>query len=335
MFSKIQSDLDAISGFDPGMWDLLKNKKIFATGCTGFIGTWIIASFLHVNKKFNLGAELHCLTRNKKMNEEKFPEINFIEGDIQSFNFPSGTFDYIIHGATEVANYQQDTNQLGILDAAYLGTKRILEFSKMAFTQKILFLSSGAAYGVQPHDLIKIEETYSGSPDVTKTKSTYGEAKRIAELILFNNSTPATSARIFATSGPFLPQKSDFAFSNFLDAVVSNSTITIKSNGKTTRSYLYISDLTLWLWILLLKGKNKEIYNVGSEDEISISDLAYKIKSTLSSNVEINVMGTEHDYNRFIPSTKKIRQEFKIDHLVDLDLGIRKSYEFFKAQNAI
>lgn len=335
MLTKIQNDLDIISGFDPEMWSLLKNKRIFATGCTGFIGTWIIHSFLHINLKYNLGSELHCLTRNKKKNQDKYPGVHFIEGDIENFNYPSGEFGFIIHGATEVASYQQNTDHSALLDVSYFGTKRIIEFAKKSGSKKILFLSSGAAYGTQPMELYRLDESYMGAPDITKSKSNYGEAKRVGELLLFNQAISSTSARIFATCGPFLPQESTFAFSNFMDAVVSNTNIKINSNGRTTRSYLYISDLTLWLWILLLKGRDKEIYNVGSEDEISISDLAHAIKNTLNSKVEIEVLGKELDFNRFIPSNKKIRSEFKINNLVSLENGIKKSHEFLKAKNAI
>lgn len=335
MLTKIQNDLDIISGFDPEMWSLLKNKRIFATGCTGFIGTWIIHSFLHINLKYNLGSELHCLTRNKKKNQDKYPGVHFIEGDIENFNHPSGEFGFIIHGATEVASYQQNTDHSALLDVSYFGTKRIIEFAKKSGSKKILFLSSGAAYGTQPMELYRLDESYMGAPDITKSKSNYGEAKRVGELLLFNQAISSTSARIFATCGPFLPQESTFAFSNFMDAVVSNTNIKINSNGRTTRSYLYISDLTLWLWILLLKGRDKEIYNVGSEDEISISDLAHAIKNTLNSKVEIEVLGKELDFNRFIPSNKKIRSEFKINNFVSLENGIKKSHEFLKAKNAI
>lgn len=335
MLTKLQSDLESIAQFDPGMWDLLRNKKIFATGCTGFIGTWIIYSFLHVNKKFNLGAELHCLTRNKARNQEKFPGVQFIEGDIETFQFPAGKYEFIIHGATEVASYQQGSSQSSLLDVSYLGTKRILEFAKKAVSQKILFLSSGAAYGNQPLELSLLSESYAGAPDITQTKSTYGEAKRLGELLLFNDSISATSARIFATCGPFLPQESKYAFSNFLQSILSDSKIQITSNGKTTRSYLYIGDLTLWLWILLLKGKDKEIYNVGSEEEISVLELAQRMQSTLKSQVEIEVLGKEAEYSRYIPSNKKIREEFKIDQLTPLEVGIKKSYEFLKANHAV
>lgn len=330
MLTKIQSDLDYISNFNPEMWQILRNKKIFATGCTGFLGTWMIYSFLHLNKKFNLNAELVCLTRSKKKNEQKFSGVQFVQGEIEHFSFPDGKFDFIIHGATEVSQYQNDIAQSVLLDVAYLGTKRIQHFAKNAEVKKILFLSSGAAYGFQPLDLPLVDETFNGAPDITHSKSTYGEAKRVCELLLFNDLIPTVSARIFATAGPFLPLESQFAFSHFLKSILNNENIVVQSNGKSTRSYLYIADLTLWLWILLLKGKKGEIYNVGSEEEISIFDLAQKIKSTLKSSIEIEVLGQEINFNRYIPSNKKIRDQFDISSLISLETGIKKSYEFLK-----
>lgn len=328
MLTKIQSDLENISTFDPHMWELLRNKKIFATGCTGFIGTWIMHSFTHINRKYNLGAELHCLTRNKNKIEKSFPEIHFVEGDIQTFNFPEGNFDFVIHGATEVSAYQQGTNSSALIDVAYLGTKRLLQFSQKSSVKKILFLSSGAAYGVPALNLPFSEETYS-------QKATYGEAKRLSEMLLFNNDIPATSARIFAICGPFLPMDSQYALSNFLESVILDKKITIKSNGKTTRSYLYAGDVTLWLWLLLLKGKDKEIYNVGSEEEISLLDLAKKVRSVLGKETEIEILGNETGFSRYVPSNKKIRNEFNLDNLVPLDMGIKKTYDFLKDSYAV
>jgi nucleoside-diphosphate-sugar epimerase len=319
MLTKIQSDLERISEFDPGMWDLLRNKKIFATGCTGFIGTWIIYSFVYINQKFKLGSELYCLTRNKNKNEEKFPEIKFIEGDIQSFKFPEGQFDFVIHGAGEVSHLEGHSE---LVDISNIGTKRLINFSKNASVGKILFLSSGAAYGIQPRDLPFLEEIF---PDAI-SKSAYGEAKKLAETLLFNEIIPVTSARIFTVCGPFIPLNSNFAFSNFMESILMKKKITITSNGKTTRSYLYAGDVVLWLWLLLLKGRDKEIYNVGSEEEISILGLAQKIVETLGKENEIEILGKELEFGRYLPSNKKIRREFNIGNLVSLEQGIKKSF---------
>lgn len=338
MRTLITEDLEAISQFDPSMWELLRDKKIFATGCTGFIGSWIIRSFCYLNTKYSLRAELHLLTRNIssfriKNNElRNNPALKFTEGDIKTFSIPSEKFDYIIHGATEVATFQAGDRSNELLDVGFFGTKRIIELAKSSRSKKVLFLSSGAVYGTQPLDMNSIYETYSGSPLTNTHKSTYGEAKRVGEMLLFNETAFETSsARIFAAAGPFLPIKSHFAFSNFLESCLQNKPIEISGNGKTTRSYLYASDLTLWLWILLLKGKDKEFYNVGSDFEISIHELANLMKQTLNKNIAINVLGTNPDYGRYIPSNDKIRNAFGLKTMVSLKKSIQKSYKYLEA----
>jgi dTDP-glucose 4,6-dehydratase len=338
MHTLIQSDLEDIANFDLALWQSLKGKNIFATGCTGFIGAWIIHSFLYINEKLSLNAELTLLTRNKErlfqsLPVAKHPAIKITEDDITSFTFPEGRYDYIIHGATEVAAMQAGNDHSGFLDNAYLGTKRIIEFAKGSKTEKVLFLSSGAAYGPQPLVMPVLQESYLGAPPTNVPASSYGEAKRFAEQMLFNETQFKTvSARIFASCGPYLPLKSKFAFSNFMEACLKGEDIAINDNGKTTRSYLYASDMTLWLWTLLLKGKS-EIYNVGSEQEVTINELAEKIKKVLGSSSEIRILGTGDSYNRYIPSAKKMLDQFNLRQTVSLDDAIIRTSRFLKEQH--
>lgn len=339
MHTLIQNDLADIAGFDTSLWQSLKGKKIFATGCTGFIGAWIFHSFLYCNEKFSLNAELILLTRNKEKLLKAYPilsnsSVTIHQGDIIDFVLPDGKFDYLIHGATEVAIMQAGNDHSGFLDNAYLGTKRVIELSKRSGVERVLFLSSGAAYGPQPMEMKLFEESYLGAPPSNIASSSYGEAKRFAEQMLFNEASFKTvSARIFASCGPFLPLQSKFAFSNFMESCLKGQDIVINDNGKTTRSYLYASDMTLWLWHLLIKGAAGEIYNVGSDQEITIRELADKIKQVLASSNKIQVLGTGDNFNRYIPSAKKMHAQFNISQKVSLENAIIKTSQFLKEQH--
>jgi len=319
---KIQSDLEDLSRIEPELWACLGGKKIFATGCTGFIGMWFIHSFIYLNEKFNLGAELTLLTRNKKNHQSIFPQVKFVEGDVKDFVLPGEKYDFVIHGATEVGAFQSGVNPSELLDVSYQGTKRVIELCKVSGASRVLFLSSGAAYGNAP---VHVTEDFEGAPVTTSARSTYGEAKRIAEQLLFNQSEFETmSARIFAACGPFMPMNSDFAFANFLKNSLVGEVIEIKGNGLSTRSYLYGSDLVFWLWKILLRGEKSQIYNVGSEEEISIKDLA----STMGS--EVKVFGTGPEFSRYVPSTKKARDQLGLKQTVTLFQAIKKSADFYK-----
>lgn len=337
----IEHDLDSVLNFDLSLWEDLRDKSIFATGCTGFIGSWIIYSFFHVNNKLQLNSKMTLLTRNKTELLKKFPftsesPFSIVEGDVCNFEFPESKYQYIIHGATEVTNFQADQKRLEILDVSYLGTKRVIEFAKKKSTTKVLFLSSGAAYGLLPGPVKYFNEDQSFAPMTNGRSPEYGEAKRLGELLLFNEPAfSSVSARIFAASGPYLPVKSKFAFSNFIESCVKNEDIVISGDGKSIRSYLYAADLALWLWLLLIRGENKNIYNVGSDEDISILDLANAMKRVLGKELKINVLGDASSFSRYVPSNLKMRNTFKIQKTVSLDESIRKSYDFLKASYAI
>jgi len=68
-----------------------------------------------------------------------------------------------------------------------------------------------------------------------------------------------------------------FAIGNFISSLLKNKKIIIHGDGTPIRSYMYVSDLVIWLITILIKGKNCYPYNIGSEEEISIENLAKTI----------------------------------------------------------
>ena len=90
---KLEEDLEHILQHTHDLWKSLSGKTIFVTGGTGFFGIWLQMSFVYINRKQNLQANMVILTRNKKIFFDKYPslsnnaEISFVEGDICSFPF--------------------------------------------------------------------------------------------------------------------------------------------------------------------------------------------------------------------------------------------------------
>jgi dTDP-glucose 4,6-dehydratase len=197
-----------------------------------------------------------------------------------------------------------------------------------------LFTSSGAVYGNQPETLSNIEENYNGAPDLTNSLSIYAEAKRMAEVLCSvyyeHNNIPVKIARCFAFIGPYLPLDSSFAAGNFIRNVLMKEDIDIKGDGSSLRSYMYASDLTIWIWTILLKGKSNFPYNVGSDISISIKELALLIKScTNSKQLNINIFDTEKKSNKYVPSIYRAKNGLKLTLDVDLETAILKTVDFY------
>ena len=343
----IEEDILNIINKTKNLWSEVKNKNIFLSGGTGFFGTWILKSFSLANKNFNLNSKIFVLTRNIEEHKKIHPDlhniesINFIQGDIRNFIFPKKKFQFIIHGAT--TNARETYNKQDPLikyDTIVNGTKRILNFASQCKCEKFLLISSGACYGKVPNNLKKISEDYIGGPLTTDQNfdhSVLGEAKRAAEVLTniyshkFNIQTKI--ARCFTFVGPLMPLDIHYAIGNFLSDAVLGKLINIKGDGKQIRSYMYISDLVIWLFNILFRGENNSIYNVGSENGLSIYDLAKNISKLSSVKIDIKVNNQNKNIKNYlyIPSTDKIKKELNMIEETNLEEAIKKTLNHINA----
>jgi len=301
----------------PVDWHLLQDTNIFLTGGTGFLGKWFLHSFIYINETLHLDSMMTVLSRSpeKFLKENPFftnkNSIKFVQGDVRDFTIKTGDHDYLIHAATPVSATENDNETYSIIVD---GTKHILNFAKQVGVKKILLTSSGAVYGKQPPELSHLPETYQPQPSTA-----YGRGKLVAERLCMECPVDTSIARCFAFVGPFLPLDIHYAIGNFILDAMNGDTITINGDGRPYRSYLYAADLMCWLWTILLNGKADEAYNVGSEDAMSISELAKIVSECCPPAVKCEVLG-KPDFNipapRYIPNTEKARKE----------LGLKQSY---------
>ena len=311
----------------------LKKKIIFLTGGTGFFGK----SFLDFVIRNEIDLDLTILTRNSQRFLKEFPQYNrtgfkFLDGDIQKFNFPGGHFDFIMHFATPADAKMNLCDPLQMSEIIVQGTKRVLDFAVEKKVESVLFASSGAVYGQQPPYINHLSENYSGAPDPVAAGNAYGQSKRFAEFLGAEYSRKYgfefKIARCFAFIGPHLSRDGMYAAGNFIRDALVGKMIQISGDGKPSRSYLYSEDLIVWLLTILLKGKNLEAYNVGSDLEITIFELAETIKKTLNPDVKIEVLGKPilgKPPQRYVPNINKAREEMDLVVWTDLESALKKS----------
>ncbi len=349
--NRLAHDLDDILDRTEPLWNELRGQRILVTGATGFFGCWLLESFAWANQRLNLKARAVAMSRNPQALGQKASHLatdaafELHAGDVRCDNFPQGSFSHVIHAATEASATLNRQAPEVMFDTITTGTRRTLEFAAAESVKKFLFLSSGAIYGAQPSALALIDESFTGGPDPLDPANAYAEGKRSAELscALSSLASPGMEikiARCFAFVGPYMQLDAHFAIGNFisdcLDRGADQKRISIKGDGTAVRSYLYASDLMIWLWTILFKGQPCRAYNVGSEESYNIATLAREVADTLSSERDIKIASAPRagvPSNRYVPSTARAREELGLRADVPLREAIRRTHAWF-SQNS-
>src|SRR5581483_1431185 len=138
-----------------------------------------------------------------------------------------------------------------------------------------------------------VAEDAPTAPDALDPRSSYGNAKRLAEN-LCAISTQAGRAdvvvgRLFAFVGPRIPLDAHFAIGNFLHDALEGRPIVVRGDGQARRSYLYAGELPEWCWALLARGRSGAAYNVGSPQGVTIADLAGLVAKLATQPPEVRI----------------------------------------------
>lgn len=311
-------------------WEKLRNARIFMTGATGLFGRWLLPAMLHANETLGLNLKVVLLSRNVAGFLQGMPGlssgdcVDFIEGDVRNFEFSRQHFEYVIHGATTSAHetFNGETS-LEKFNTLVDGTRRVLEFARIANARRILFFSSGVVYGALPDNMSAVPEDFYGAPDTTDHRTGLAQAKRAAEYLCAEYANlfgfEVAIARCFSFAGPLLPTDLHYAFGNFIHQALHSEKIVVQSDGSPIRSYLYLGDLVNWMLPLLTLKGNHTVYNIGSDHSVTIRELADLVKGIVAPSKDVEILG-RHSYsvgnsprNIYVPDITRIRQEFGVE----------------------
>lgn len=313
--------------------------NLLLTGGTGFFGRALLRH--HLSLQFPAASKICVLSRNPKrflINYPEFnghPSISFLKGDVQQREtLPWDlSFTHVLHAATE-SSIGPSLTPLQRYDQIVHGTLNILNLAVATGARRFLLTSSGAMYGPQPADLNSIPEDYPGSPPLGEAGAAYGQAKRAAEylcaLYCEAHGLEIVIARCFAFVGPDLPLDVHFAIGNFIRDALTVDAITVAGDGAPLRTYLDQSDLAHWLFTLLESGRVGEAYNVGSDEVISIAELAHLVRDILAPEKPVAILGREDPSaprSRYVPDIRKAHDELGLNVTIPLAEAIRRTGE--------
>ena len=337
-------DLDHILAHTRDLFPAIAGARLFLTGGTGFFGHWILESLLRANHYLQLRVQTTVLTRSIDRFRAKAPHladdpaVTLLEGDIRTFPFPTEPHTHIIHAATDSGDQGINRPAYQLAESILEGTRHTLRFALATGASRLLFTSTGAVYG-RSAPIPAIPETYPGAPDPLLLQSSYDEAKRMAEHLCVayshGSALRCVIARPFAFVGPHLPLDAHFAIGNFIGSAIAGTPIHIRGDGTPRRSFLYMADLAIWIWHLLLRAPANRAYNIGSPYGTSIADLARLTAATLrpgltpgTSRLPIRIDGvpdTSAPLNSYVPDVARANTELGLRVTIPLDEAIRRT----------
>ena len=338
----LTSDLQAV--VDESQHDLLKLRgaRLFITGGTGYIGRWLVETLCYANDVLNLNLVMTVLTRNSANFAELCPHltnepcVTVLEGDVRTFSCSYRRYSHIIHAATDVT---KPDAALGTFDVTTAGTKHVLDFAVMCNAKRFLNLSSGVVYGRQHTPDLPLSESMYGCVDVTDPNNAYALGK-IASEWLGNTYSQLhgvnfSTARIFGHIGPNMPLDAHFAAGNFMRDAISSETITITGDGSPIRSFMYSTDLVIWLLAILVRGEAGAAYNVGSDQAISFRELAELMNKIICDGTgSVNVLGQTTPGlapSFYIPDISLANKTLGLSIKVPIELAIAKTAGWYQS----
>ena len=282
-------------------------KKLLIIGGSGFLGKSFIdyaTSKTFVKWKIN---ELILLSRRKinfKFKKNKKIKIKFIRGDISKIKKIPKT-EYIIYAAN---SQTYKSNLKGIRNFSFL-------IKKIPIKTKILFTSSGAVYGnigkikkIGEQEKLKFKKILG----LSKNKRDYAKSKIKIEKIFksfANKKYNISIARMFTFFGKRILSDRSYAISDFIHSATYKGKIVVNSSHPVYRSYMHSNDMVNWLISILTSSSKKcPIYNVGSDKEISIKNLAELISKIFKKPILLN-KSKNKKIDCYVPSVKKAKNK--------------------------
>ena len=229
-------------------------------------------------------------------------------------------------------------NPIDIIKANTIGTFNVFELARNK-SAKVFFTSTREVYGKLDESIKFIQESDMGVVDCLEKRACYPESKRIAETIcnsyFYQYGVKYNIIRIAHVYGPGMNIDGDGRImSDIIENVSKNKNIILKSDGTALRAFCYITDAIRGLLLILIKGKDNEVYNLSNEkEEISIKDLAQKAinisRKELKIEYQINNSGAYTSYKRIGLDNRKL-EELGWNIRISLDKGLEKQIIFQK-----
>ncbi len=317
--------------------------RILITGGAGFIGSHLAERLLKDGHHVQI---IDNLSTGKLENIETFkhnPKFSYTIGTILNRDLMEQLIsksDQIYHLAAAVGVKYIIENPLLSLKTNIMGTENVLELANK-YKCKVLITSTSEVYGKS--DKLPFNETSDRLMGPTQiSRWGYACSKCIdefyAQAFYREKKMPVVIARCFNTVGPRQTGQYGMVVPKFVKSALLDQPIIIYGSGKQTRCFADVLDvIEAFLALMAEKKCEGEIFNVGTQESISIEDLAKKVKTMCDSKSKIEYMAYEDAYEEGfedmmhrMPDLAKIKSYIGYEPKIKLDEIIQRMIEHYE-----
>jgi dTDP-glucose 4,6-dehydratase len=263
------------------------------------------------------------------------PQFRFGRRDVTRYIEVPGPVEAVLHFASPASPPDYLKMPIQTMKVGALGSHNALGLA-LGKKSKFLIASTSECYGdpeVSPQP-----ETYWGRVNPIGPRGVYDESKRFAEALTMAyhryHGVDTRIVRIFNTYGPRMRLNDGRALPNFLYQALTGEPITVYGDGKQTRSFCYVSDLLDGIYRLLESDEHDPV-NIGNPHEITILEFAERVRALVGSKEPIVFRPLpQDDPKQRCPDISKARRILKWEPKIQLEEGLKLTYEYFRKKLA-
>jgi len=318
--------------------------KVFITGGAGFLGSHLTDAWLARGDEVTI---LDVVGDLKVRHHLGNPRFHYVRDSIFNEALLDGLVlraDLVYHMAAVVGVEHYVGDPYAVLNVNINGTQAVLR-AVYKYGRKLVFTSTSEVYGRNPRvPFAEDDDRVLGSTRIDRW--CYSTAKAAAEHFCFayhRLGLPVVVLRYFNAYGPRL-DKIDVGrvITVFMGQVLRGDPVTVIGDGKQTRCFTYVDDA---IRATVEAGLNEravgEIFNIGTDVETSILDLAQRMVAIAGSRSSVRFVSQQEIYGdsyedvpRRVPDLRRMREVLSVRPETSLDEGLRRTIEWFRTQQA-
>ena len=321
-------------------------QRVLITGGAGFIGSHLAESLVTEGKEVFVIDDLSTGSLANIAHLRDNPNFHFTKGSILNnadLEPLANQVDFIYHFAAAVGVELVVRSPVFTIENNIRGTENVLAAAAKRKTG-LLLTSTSEVYGKSEHESFREDDDLLIGPP-TFGRWSYACSKLLDEFLALaywhEKKMPVFVVRLFNTVGQRQTGRYGMVVPRFVQAALRDEPITIHGDGKQTRCFCHVTDVVRALVALPKQPRAVgQVYNIGSTEEVSIHELARRVKRLTESRSDLRLIPYDQAYAKgFEDMRRRVPSIDKIYHLMgwrptkSLDEILQQTIEFQRAED--